>query len=146
MTDVSSFGVFASLKLLADSVGWSVVPGAPTGSTPLSHCSSRNSSDNVILVEYRSRHARAPEGESVAGNRIRVLHDATIVAPDVQQGVVLYGDVYDHFAWRYMVKMHGEKAADQSLKTDPDEWQSKYFDDEGNIKVAQLRFWLSAVV
>jgi len=54
-------------------------------------------------------------------------------------------DVYDHFAWRYMVKTRGEEAADQSLATDPNVWQDKYFDDEGNIKVAQLRFWLSAL-
>ena len=31
------------------------------------------------------------------------------------------------------------------LSTVPDEWQSRYFDAKGNIKVAQLRFWLSAL-
>jgi hypothetical protein len=54
-------------------------------------------------------------------------------------------DVYDHFAWRYMIATKGQKKADQSLVLDPDVWQSKYFDDQGKIIVAQLRFWLSAL-
>ena len=53
-------------------------------------------------------------------------------------------DVYDHFSWR--VQMDSGKAhPDQSLETDPAKWQGRYFDDNGKIKVAQLKFWLSAL-
>lgn len=53
-------------------------------------------------------------------------------------------DVYDHFAWRYTVKRLGPKGADQSLKTDPDAWLDQYFDANGDIKTAQLKFWMQA--
>lgn len=53
-------------------------------------------------------------------------------------------DVYDHFAWRVQMK-NGKPHPDQSLDTDPAKWQSRYFDDKGQIKVAQLKFWLSAL-
>jgi hypothetical protein len=36
-------------------------------------------------------------------------------------------------------------SADNSLKVDPDEWQSRYYRADGTIKNAQLRFWLSAL-
>ena len=50
-------------------------------------------------------------------------------------------DVYDHFSWRYTVKrLKGQAAADQSLSSTPEEWQSKYFDADGNIRTAQLKF------
>jgi hypothetical protein len=55
-------------------------------------------------------------------------------------------DVYDHFSWRYTVKHLGKKGADQSLSKTPEEWVSKYFDAEGNLRTAQLKFWMSAVV
>jgi len=54
-------------------------------------------------------------------------------------------DIYDHFSWRWMVQQNGRKAADTMLSTTPDEWQSKYFGDKGEIRSAQLRFWLEAV-
>ncbi len=54
-------------------------------------------------------------------------------------------DVYDHFSWRYKVKREGEKGADQSLKSTPDAWLDQYFERDGTIKSAQLKFWLSAV-
>jgi hypothetical protein len=53
-------------------------------------------------------------------------------------------DVYDHFAFRYMVKQKGQKGADQMLKEKPDEWLSQYFDAAGEIKTAQLKFWMQA--
>src|SRR5262249_1072220 len=51
-------------------------------------------------------------------------------------------DVYEHFSWRYLVNHGG--IADQSLKSKPDEWLDKYYDQNGNIKSAQLKFWMSA--
>ena len=53
-------------------------------------------------------------------------------------------DVYDHFAWRWALKQG--MSADATLKTTPDEWLSWYFDDNGNIKTAQLKFWMQATV
>jgi len=43
------------------------------------------------------------------------------------------------------VKRLGSKGADQSLKSIPDEWLDRYFDSNGEIKNAQLKFWLEAV-
>jgi len=51
-------------------------------------------------------------------------------------------DVYDHFSWRYQVKLH--KKTDPHLKTTPAAWLQNYFNDKGEIKVAQLKFWLNA--
>jgi hypothetical protein len=42
------------------------------------------------------------------------------------------------------VKRLGKKGADQSLKDTPDEWLDQYFDSSGQIKIAQLRFWMQA--
>ena len=55
-------------------------------------------------------------------------------------------DVYDHFAFRYWVKQLGAKRADQFLKSKPDEWLDKYFDANGNIQNAQLKFRLQTAV
>ena len=54
-------------------------------------------------------------------------------------------DIYDHFSWRWMVQSQGKAQAETMLSLVPDEWQSRYFDSQGNIKVAQLKFWLSAL-
>ena len=52
-------------------------------------------------------------------------------------------DIYDHFSWCWLVQQ-GKVPADAGLKTKPDEWQSRYYNDDGTIRNAQLRFWLSA--
>jgi len=54
-------------------------------------------------------------------------------------------DIYDHFSWRWIIQSEGQTRAETMLSVVPDEWQSRYFDAKGNIKVAQLRFWLSAL-
>jgi PLD-like domain len=90
-----------------------------TGSHNLGHKASYNNDENLAIVR---------------GNRRLAEAYATHVL-----------DVYDHFSWRYMVQNRGQQAADQSLESDPDKWQAHYFDDEGKIKVAQLKFWLSAL-
>ena len=53
-------------------------------------------------------------------------------------------DIYDHFSWRRIVAQ-GPAKADASLKVDPEEWQSRYYNEDGSIRNAQLRFWLSAL-
>jgi phosphatidylserine/phosphatidylglycerophosphate/cardiolipin synthase-like enzyme len=90
-----------------------------TGSHNLGHKASFDNDENLVIIE---------------GNKEVAVAYATHVL-----------DVYDHFSWRYMVKQEGTKGADQSLKSTSKEWLDKYFDADGNIKVAQLRFWLEAV-
>lgn len=53
-------------------------------------------------------------------------------------------DIYDHFSWRWLIQ-EGKIPADAGLRADPDEWQSRYYNDDGSIRNAQLRFWLSAM-
>ncbi len=90
-----------------------------TGSHNLGYKASFDNDENLVIVE---------------GNKKLAAAYATHVL-----------DVYDHFAWRYMVKREGQKGADQSLKDTPHEWLDKYFDGTGQIKTAQLRFWMGAV-
>jgi len=91
-----------------------------TGSHNLGHKGSYDNDENLVIVE---------------GNKRLAVTYATHVL-----------DVYDHFAWRYTVKRLGsEEAADQSLKDEPDEWLDQYFDAQGQIKTAQLKFWMQAV-
>jgi len=89
-----------------------------TGSHNLGYKASFNNDENLTFI---------------AGNKPLALAYATHVL-----------DIYDHFAWRYLVKRSGKKGADQSLKSTPDEWMDKYFDANGNVKVAQLKFWMQA--
>jgi len=91
-----------------------------TGSHNLGHKASYDNDENLVIIE---------------GNKKLAAAYATHVL-----------DVYDHFSWRYTVKrLKGQAAADQSLSSTPEEWQSKYFDANGNIRTAQLKFWMSAV-
>jgi phosphatidylserine/phosphatidylglycerophosphate/cardiolipin synthase-like enzyme len=91
-----------------------------TGSHNMGHKASFDNDENLAIVK---------------GNQKLAVAYATHVL-----------DVYDHFAWRYMVKQKGTTGADQSLKSMPDEWLDQYFDASGQIKVAQLKFWLQAKV
>ena len=43
-----------------------------------------------------------------------------------------------------MMKDPKFKGKPNTLEVKPDKWQSKYFNDDGSIRVAQLRFWLNA--
>ena len=90
-----------------------------TGSHNLGYKGSFDNDENLVIVE---------------GNKQLATAYATHIL-----------DVYDHFAWRYLVKQQGQKAADQSLKSNPDDWLDKYFDPVGQIKTAQLKFWMSAI-
>ena len=88
-----------------------------TGSHNLGHKASFNNDENLLIVR---------------GNRKLAEAYAAHVL-----------DVYDHFAWR--VSQNDPKTkGDGTLKTDPDVWQDRYFNADGSIRVAQLRFWLSA--
>jgi phosphatidylserine/phosphatidylglycerophosphate/cardiolipin synthase-like enzyme len=89
-----------------------------TGSHNLGYQASYNNDENLVMIQ---------------GNRKLAMAYATHVL-----------DVYDHFAWRWTLK-HG-KPTDYYLKSTADEWLDWYFDNEGNIKTAQLKFWMQATV
>jgi phosphatidylserine/phosphatidylglycerophosphate/cardiolipin synthase-like enzyme len=89
-----------------------------TGSHNLGYKASYDNDENLVIIE---------------GDRNLAVAYATHVL-----------DVYDHFSWRATVKRLGTKGADQMLATEPDGWLDKYFDAKGNIKTAQLKFWMGA--
>jgi phosphatidylserine/phosphatidylglycerophosphate/cardiolipin synthase-like enzyme len=90
-----------------------------TGSHNLGYQASYNNDENLLLIQ---------------GNKKLAMAYATHVL-----------DVYDHFAWRWSVRQ-GEKGYDATLKATPDEWLGWYFDANGEIKTAQLKFWMQATV
>ena len=89
-----------------------------TGSHNLGHKASFDNDENLVVVE---------------GNKNLAVAYATHVL-----------DVYDHFSWRYMINRLGAKEADQSLANEPNKWLDKYYDADGQIKNAQLKFWMQA--
>jgi phosphatidylserine/phosphatidylglycerophosphate/cardiolipin synthase-like enzyme len=89
-----------------------------TGSHNLGYQASYNNDENLVMIE---------------GNKKLAMAYATHVL-----------DVYDHFSWRWTVNLG--TSTDANLKTKPDDWLNWYFDDKGNIKTAQLKFWMQATV
>jgi phosphatidylserine/phosphatidylglycerophosphate/cardiolipin synthase-like enzyme len=89
-----------------------------TGSHNLGHKASFNNDENLVIIR---------------GNRKLAAAYASHVL-----------DVYDHFAWR-VAQQDPRQKGDGVLKVKPDDWQGKYFNADGSIRVAQLRFWLSAL-
>jgi phosphatidylserine/phosphatidylglycerophosphate/cardiolipin synthase-like enzyme len=89
-----------------------------TGSHNLGYQASYNNDENLVMIK---------------GNKRLAMAYATHVL-----------DVYDHFAWRWTVNQGG--TTDASLKTKPEDWLDWYFDTDGNIKTAQLKFWMQATV
>ena len=89
-----------------------------TGSHNLGHKASFNNDENLVIIR---------------GNRKLAAAYASHVL-----------DVYDHFAWR-VAQQDPRQKGDGFLKVKPDDWQGKYFNADGSIRVAQLCFWLSAL-
>jgi phosphatidylserine/phosphatidylglycerophosphate/cardiolipin synthase-like enzyme len=89
-----------------------------TGSHNLGYQASYNNDENLVMIE---------------GNKKLAMAYATHVL-----------DVYDHFAWRWTVNQG--TSVDAHLKTTPNEWLNWYFDSDGRIKTAQLKFWMQATV
>jgi phosphatidylserine/phosphatidylglycerophosphate/cardiolipin synthase-like enzyme len=54
-------------------------------------------------------------------------------------------DIYDHFSFRYWIN-HSKSQKNYFLETDPDKWMDKYFDADGHIINAQLKFWMQAAL
>ena len=91
-----------------------------TGSHNLGYQASYNNDENLVMIQ---------------GNKKLAAAYATHVL-----------DVYDHFAWRWTLKRGGKPSDDSYLKSTPNEWLNWYFDDNGKIKTAQLKFWMQATV
>jgi phosphatidylserine/phosphatidylglycerophosphate/cardiolipin synthase-like enzyme len=89
-----------------------------TGSHNLGFQASYNNDENLVIIE---------------GNKKLAMAYATHVL-----------DVYDHFSWRWSVNQG--TSADAHLKTTPDAWLQWYFDAQGKVKTAQLKFWMQATV
>ena len=89
-----------------------------TGSNNLGFQASYNNDENLVMIE---------------GNKKLAMAYATHVL-----------DVYDHFAWRWTEERG--TSVDANLKTTPDDWLNWYFDPQGHIKTAQLKFWMQATV
>jgi len=87
-----------------------------TGSHNLGYQASYNNDENLLMIE---------------GNKKLAMAYATHVL-----------DVYDHFSWRWTINKG--TSVDAHLKTKPNDWLDWYFDAKGNIKTAQLKFWMQA--
>jgi len=108
--------------------------------------------DKIIVVDPFSPRCAVVTGSHNLGHRASFNNDENLVIVRGQRALAAaYAthvlDVYDHFSWRWTLQQRARArgAAAATLSLVPDEWQSRYFDSKGNIKVAQLRFWLSAL-
>lgn len=88
-----------------------------TGSHNLGHKASFNNDENLVMIR-----GNRPLAEAYAAHVL---------------------DVYDHFAWR-VIQSNPKMKGDGFLKKTPEAWQDKYFNADGTIRAAQVRFWLSA--
>ncbi|MDE2402136.1 MAG: hypothetical protein KGL90_10765 [Burkholderiales bacterium] len=105
--------------------------------------------DKIIVIDPFSDDCVVVTGSHNLGYKASFNNDENLVIVKGQRALAeAYAthvlDIYDHFSWRWMVQRDGTKA-DASLKIKSDEWQSRYYNDDGSIKNAQLRFWLSAL-
>lgn len=105
--------------------------------------------DKIVVIDPFSEDCVVVTGSHNLGHKASFNNDENLVIVKGQRALAeAYAthvlDIYDHFSWRWMVQQHKDKA-DTSLKIKPDEWQSRYYNDDGTIKAAQLRFWLSAL-
>ncbi len=88
-----------------------------TGSHNLGHKASFDNDENLVIVKGNRRLAQA--------------YTTHIL------------DVYDHFSFRYWYK-HKEKHDGYFLERDPEKWLGKYFNAQGELINAQLKFWLTS--
>jgi phosphatidylserine/phosphatidylglycerophosphate/cardiolipin synthase-like enzyme len=106
--------------------------------------------DKIIVVDPFSPGCAVVTGSHNLGHKASFNNDENLVIVRGQRALAeAYAthvlDIYDHFSWRWIIQSQGQARAETMLSPVPDEWQSRYFDAKGNIKVAQLRFWLSAL-
>ena len=105
--------------------------------------------DKIVVIDPFSDDCVVATGSHNLGHKASFNNDENLVIFKGQRALAqAYAthvlDIYDHFSWRWQVQQ-GKDNADPTLSITPDVWQSRYYDAKGNIKVAQLRFWLSAL-
>jgi PLD-like domain len=105
--------------------------------------------DKIVVIDPFSDHCVVVTGSHNLGYQAAYNNDENLVMIEGNKKLAMaYAthvlDVYDHFAWRWAVSQ-GSKA-DATLKTTPDDWLNWYFDAQGNIKTAQLKFWMQATI
>ena len=105
--------------------------------------------DKIVVIDPFSENCVVVTGSHNLGHKASFNNDENLVIVKGQRALTeAYAthvlDIYDHFSWRWMVQQN-KVTADASLKVKPDDWQSRYYNDDGTIKAAQLRFWLSAL-
>ena len=88
-----------------------------TGSHNLGHKASFNNDENLVIIRGNRRSPRPTP-------RTCWTSTTTSRGASIQNNPKMKGDGL--------------------LKKKPDAWQDKYFNADGTIRVAQLRFWLSA--
>jgi phosphatidylserine/phosphatidylglycerophosphate/cardiolipin synthase-like enzyme len=106
--------------------------------------------DKIIVIDPFSDDCVVITGSHNLGYKASYNNDENLVIFKGQHALAqAYAthvlDIYDHFSWRWMVQLHGQKQADAMLALKPDDWQGKYFDGKGDMASAQLKFWLDAV-
>jgi len=108
--------------------------------------------DKIIVVDPFSPACAVVTGSHNLGHRASFNNDENLVIVRGQRALAAaYAthvlDIYDHFSWRWTLQNRARApgAPEATLSLDSDAWQSRYFDNQGNVKVAQLRFWLSAL-
>ncbi|HEY2558661.1 MAG TPA: phospholipase D-like domain-containing protein [Caldimonas sp.] len=108
--------------------------------------------DKIVVVDPFSDGCAVITGSHNLGHRASFNNDENLVIVRGQRALAAaYAthvlDIYDHFSWRWTLQSQSKAraVAEATLSLDSDEWQSRYFDAKGNVKVAQLRFWLSAL-
>jgi len=104
--------------------------------------------DKVVVIDPFSKNSVIVTGSHNLGHKASFNNDENLVIirgnrPLAEAYASHVLDVYDHFAWR-VTQSNPKMKSNGLLKKQPDEWQSRYFNDDGSIKAAQLRFWLSA--
>jgi phosphatidylserine/phosphatidylglycerophosphate/cardiolipin synthase-like enzyme len=105
--------------------------------------------DKIIVIDPFSDNCAVITGSHNLGYKASYNNDENLLIFKGQHALAqAYAthvlDIYDHFSWRWLVQLHGQKKADTMLALKPDDWQGKYFDGKGDIASAQLKFWLGA--
>ncbi|HXH37865.1 MAG TPA: phospholipase D-like domain-containing protein [Thermoanaerobaculia bacterium] len=107
--------------------------------------------DKILVIDPFSDHCVVVTGSHNLGHKASFNNDEILaIIEGNRELAVAYTthvlDVYDHFSWRYNVNHEGRNGTDPYLKDTPDKWLDTYFAPDGSVKVAQLKFWMSATM
>ncbi len=104
--------------------------------------------DKVMVIDPFSKDCIVITGSHNLGYKASFDNDENLVIVRGNKKLALAYtthilDVYDHFSFRYWFKKYG-KTEDYNLETDSEKWLAKYFDANGKMTNAQLKFWMHA--